>query len=88
MRLGKLPLDDRIVLSITVGTKGTQATYKLTQLSIAREDKPFTGSSFLRHSVAQSILVLTGNPLTGLNNLQLSKEASCLLNHSATNNVR
>ena len=40
--LAKLVLDDKIILSITVRTEGTQATYNLTQTSITREDKSFT----------------------------------------------
>ena len=44
MYAGKIILEDNIILSVTVRTEGTQATYNLTQLSITREDKPFTES--------------------------------------------
>ena len=40
--LGKLTQDHKIILSTTVRTEGTQATYKLTLFRTAREDKSFT----------------------------------------------
>ena len=40
----KYVLEDIIILSIAVRTESTRVAYKLTQSSITREDKSFTGS--------------------------------------------
>ena len=57
--------------------------------SLESPDKinPPQKADFLRHSVAHSIIVLTVNPWTGLNNLQLSMGVSCFLNCPATSYV-
>ena len=44
----KIALNNKIILPITARTDGTQATYKLTQFSITRENKPFAESRFLK----------------------------------------
>ena len=54
----------------------------LHSLVLPEKKNPSQEADFLRQWVAHSIFVLTANPLTGLNNRQLSKDVSCLLNSS------
>ena len=44
----EIALNNVIVLSFTVRTEGTQATYNLTLFRTGREDKPFTEIRFLK----------------------------------------